>query len=88
MSSYNRMLIHRVAAWFGMEHNVDSTVQCVIVNTIKATRLPEVSEIVFGLSMLNVTLTGDLWFVFRFRFALRVCSLIHLVMKRPAVKVF
>lgn len=44
MSSYNRMLIHRVAAWFGMEHNVDSTVQCVIVNTTKATRLPEVSE--------------------------------------------
>lgn len=42
MSSYNRMLIHRVAAWFGMEHNVDSNVQCVIVNTTKATRLPEV----------------------------------------------
>lgn len=44
MSSYNRMLIHRVAAWFGMEHNVDSTVQCVIVNTTKATRLPEVNH--------------------------------------------
>lgn len=43
MSSYNRMLIHRVAAWFGMEHNVDSTVQCVIVNTAKTTRLPEVN---------------------------------------------
>lgn len=43
MSSYNRMLIHRVAAWFGMEHNVDSAGQCVIVNTTKATRLPEVS---------------------------------------------
>lgn len=42
MSSYNRMLIHRVAAWFGMEHNVDSAGQCVIVNTTKATRLPEV----------------------------------------------
>ncbi|XP_031619670.1 protein encore isoform X2 [Contarinia nasturtii] len=42
MSSYNRMLIHRLAAWFGMEHNVDSTVQCVIVNTTKATRLPEI----------------------------------------------
>lgn len=44
MSSYNRMLIHRVAAWFGMEHNVDSTVQCVIVNTTKSTRLPEVIQ--------------------------------------------
>lgn len=48
MSSYNRMLIHRVAAWFGMEHNVDSTVQCVIVNTTKATRLPEVRLTKFG----------------------------------------
>lgn len=44
MSSYNRMLIHRVAAWFGMEHNVDGTLQCVIVATAKSTRLPEVCE--------------------------------------------
>lgn len=53
------MLIHRVAAWFGMEHNVDSTVQCVIVNTTKATRLPEVNhqiEIIY-LQMLTLTLT-------------------------------
>ena len=25
MSSYHRMLVHRVAAYFGMEHNVDQT---------------------------------------------------------------
>lgn len=44
MSSYNRMLIHRVAAWFGMEHNVDGALQCVIVGTTKATRIPEVNK--------------------------------------------
>lgn len=44
MSSYNRMLIHRVAAWFGMEHNVDGALQCVIVGTTKTTRIPEVDE--------------------------------------------
>lgn len=44
MSSYNRMLIHRVAAWFGMEHNVDPSLQCVIVGTTKAARIPEVEN--------------------------------------------
>lgn len=44
------MLIHRVAAWFGMEHNVDSAGQCVIVNTTKATRLPEVGVHMFHTS--------------------------------------
>lgn len=43
MSSYNRMLIHRTAAYFGMEHNVDATQQCVIAGITKATRVPEVS---------------------------------------------
>ncbi|XP_055914715.1 protein encore isoform X1 [Eupeodes corollae] len=42
-SSYNRMLIHRTAAFFGMEHNVDTaTQQCVIVATTKGTRLPDI----------------------------------------------
>lgn len=36
------MLIHRVAAFFGMEHNVDHTQQCVIAGISKATRVPEV----------------------------------------------
>lgn len=44
MSSYNRMLIHRMAAYFGMEHNVDATQQCVIASVTKETRIPEVSE--------------------------------------------
>lgn len=43
MSSYNRMLIHRVAAYFGMEHNVDATQQSVIAAITKATRVPDVS---------------------------------------------
>ncbi|XP_016965653.1 protein encore isoform X3 [Drosophila biarmipes] len=42
-SSYNRMLIHRTAAYFGMEHNVDTeTQQCVIVALAKNTRIPEI----------------------------------------------
>lgn len=43
MCSYNRMLIHRVAAYFGMEHNVDATQQCVIAGVTKFTRVPDVS---------------------------------------------
>ena len=44
-SSYNRMLIHRTAAFFGMEHNVDTeTQQCVIVAPTKNTRIPEVNR--------------------------------------------
>uniref|UniRef100_A0A336LKU8 CSON011473 protein n=1 Tax=Culicoides sonorensis TaxID=179676 RepID=A0A336LKU8_CULSO len=42
MCSYNRMLIHRVAAYFGMEHNVDATQQCVIAGVTKHTRVPDV----------------------------------------------
>ena len=42
MSSYNRMLIHRVAAYFGMEHNVDATQQSVIVAITQQTRVPEI----------------------------------------------
>ncbi|XP_046404217.1 protein encore-like isoform X2 [Ischnura elegans] len=32
MSSYQRMLVHRVAAFLGMEHNVDSTGNAVVVS--------------------------------------------------------
>jgi len=41
MSSYQRMLVHRVAAYFGMDHNVDQTGNAVIVNRTKNTRLPD-----------------------------------------------
>lgn len=41
MSSYNRMLVHRVAAYFGMEHNVDQTGLCVVVTRTKNTRIPD-----------------------------------------------
>ncbi|XP_014245250.1 cAMP-regulated phosphoprotein 21-like isoform X3 [Cimex lectularius] len=41
MSSYQRMLVHRVAAYFNMEHNVDTSGVSVIVNTTKSTRIPE-----------------------------------------------
>ncbi|CAE1290439.1 R3H domain-containing protein 2,R3H domain-containing protein 1,Protein encore [Acanthosepion pharaonis] len=43
MSSYDRMLVHRVAAYFGLDHNIDQTGKCVIVNKTPSTRLPEFS---------------------------------------------
>uniref|UniRef100_A0A4W6CXV2 R3H domain-containing protein n=1 Tax=Lates calcarifer TaxID=8187 RepID=A0A4W6CXV2_LATCA len=39
MSSYHRMLVHRVAAYFGMEHNVDQTGKSVIINRTSNTRI-------------------------------------------------
>ncbi|XP_041570144.1 cAMP-regulated phosphoprotein 21 isoform X7 [Taeniopygia guttata] len=41
MSSYQRMLVHRVAAYFGMDHNVDQTGKSVIINKTSNTRIPE-----------------------------------------------
>ncbi|KAL3837453.1 hypothetical protein ACJMK2_022811 [Sinanodonta woodiana] len=43
MSSYDRMLVHRIAAFFGLDHNVDQTGKCVIVNKTANTRIPEFS---------------------------------------------
>lgn len=41
MSSYNRMLVHRVAAFFGLIHNVDQSGQQVVVTKQKGlTRVP------------------------------------------------
>lgn len=39
MSSYNRMLVHRVAAYFGLDHYVDGNGTSVIVNKIKTARM-------------------------------------------------
>ncbi|XP_055489736.1 cAMP-regulated phosphoprotein 21 isoform X2 [Leucoraja erinacea] len=41
MSSYHRMLVHRVAAYFGMDHNVDQSGKSVIINKTSNTRIPE-----------------------------------------------
>ncbi|XP_054253108.1 R3H domain-containing protein 2 isoform X3 [Indicator indicator] len=41
MTSYHRMLLHRVAAYFGMDHNVDQTGKAVIINKTSSTRIPE-----------------------------------------------
>ncbi|XP_033613012.1 cAMP-regulated phosphoprotein 21 isoform X4 [Fukomys damarensis] len=41
MSSYQRMLVHRVAAYFGLDHNVDQTGKSVIINKTGSTRIPE-----------------------------------------------
>ncbi|CAG9813177.1 unnamed protein product [Phaedon cochleariae] len=42
MSSYQRMLVHRCAAYFGMDHNIEPTGKSVVVNKTKCTRIPEV----------------------------------------------
>lgn len=39
MSSYNRMLVHRTAAFFGLDHNVDQTGGAVVVAKTDVTRL-------------------------------------------------
>jgi len=42
MSSYHRMLVHRVAAYFGLEHNIDSKGTCIVVDKQEGiTRIPE-----------------------------------------------
>lgn len=41
MNTYHRMLVHRVAAFFGLDHNVEKTTESVIVTKTKNTRLPE-----------------------------------------------
>lgn len=44
MGSYQRMLVHRCAAYFGMQHNIEgSSGKYVVVNKTKNTRIPEVS---------------------------------------------
>lgn len=43
MSSYDRMLVHRISAFFGLDHNVDQTGKCVIVNKTSNTRIPDFS---------------------------------------------
>ncbi len=39
MTSYHRMIVHRVAAYFGLEHNVDQAGKSVIVNKTQNTRM-------------------------------------------------
>ncbi|XP_072328572.1 R3H domain-containing protein 1-like isoform X7 [Scyliorhinus torazame] len=41
MTSYHRMLLHRVAAYFGLDHNVDQTGKAVIINKTSNTRIPD-----------------------------------------------
>lgn len=43
MCSYDRMICHRVAAFYGMEHNIDKSGKCVIVSKTKFTRIPTFS---------------------------------------------
>ena len=38
---YSLIFVFRVAAYFGLDHNVDQTGNCVIVNKTKTTRLPD-----------------------------------------------
>lgn len=39
MTSYHRMLLHRVAAYFGLDHNVDPSGKSVVINKTSSTRM-------------------------------------------------
>ena len=39
MTSYHRMLVHRVAAYFGMDHNIDAKGKSVIINKTENTKM-------------------------------------------------
>ncbi|KAM9327563.1 R3H domain-containing protein 1 isoform 3-T3 [Pholidichthys leucotaenia] len=41
MTPYHRMLLHRVAAYFGMDHNVDPSGKSVVINKTINTRIPD-----------------------------------------------
>ncbi|XP_061090379.1 R3H domain-containing protein 1-like isoform X4 [Conger conger] len=41
MTSYHRMLLHRVAAYFGLDHNVDQSGKYVIIKRTSSTRIPD-----------------------------------------------
>lgn len=41
MTSFHRMLVHRAASYFGMDHNLDSSGSCVVVSRNRNSRLPE-----------------------------------------------
>ncbi|CAF0769831.1 unnamed protein product [Adineta steineri] len=43
MNSYERMIVHRVAAFFGLDHNVDKNGQSIIVTKTANTRVPNFS---------------------------------------------
>ncbi|KAK5977529.1 R3H domain-containing 1, partial [Trichostrongylus colubriformis] len=40
VSSYNRMIIHRLAVLFGLDHNVDNSGKCVVVSKTSKTKQP------------------------------------------------
>ncbi|XP_072388569.1 uncharacterized protein enc isoform X1 [Diabrotica undecimpunctata] len=42
MSSYQRMLVHRCAAYFGLDHNIEPTGKAVVVTKTRNTRLPDI----------------------------------------------
>ncbi|CAF1530289.1 unnamed protein product [Rotaria magnacalcarata] len=43
MNSYERMIVHRVAAFFGLDHNVDKNGQSIVVTKTPNTRIPSFS---------------------------------------------
>ncbi|CAF4291230.1 unnamed protein product, partial [Rotaria sp. Silwood2] len=43
MNSYERMIVHRVAAFYGLDHNVDKNGQSIVVTKTPNTRIPNFS---------------------------------------------
>lgn len=43
MNSYERMIVHRVAAFFGLHHHTDKNGQCVVISKTSNMRIPDLS---------------------------------------------
>lgn len=59
MCSYDRMLVHRVAAFYGMDHNINQTGKSVIVSKTKFTRVWVVvynTPFIFSVNLYNTLL--------------------------------
>ena len=39
MNRYYRMFVHRIGEYFGLDHNLDQTKQCIVVNRTKNTKM-------------------------------------------------
>ncbi|XP_059169983.1 cAMP-regulated phosphoprotein 21-like isoform X2 [Physella acuta] len=46
MTSYDRMIVHRLSAFLGLEHNVDATGKSVVVNKTERTRAVKLTDLI------------------------------------------
>ncbi|XP_055859565.1 R3H domain-containing protein 1-like isoform X3 [Biomphalaria glabrata] len=48
MTSYDRMIVHRLSAYLGLDHNVDTTGKSVVVNKTDKTRAVKLTDLILG----------------------------------------